>query len=273
MESEFGILDLFAGPGGLGEGFAGYQTSDGSRPFRIQLSAEYEPNAWRTLRLRAFARQFEDFRPPGYSAIRPTNALPDWASSHPREWKLAGEEAQQLKLGEPAAAVAVDKAIKAAKTQHGDRTIVIGGPPCQAYSLVGRSRNAGKEGYTLANDEKTFLFREYVRVLKKLRPAAFIMENVSGLLSAKLDSEPVFDLIRNELTRMGGTRAYELVALDPGPTNLFGEFGPADFLVKAEAHGVPQARHRLLLVGLRAFAAASACASRMTMSGIRSCER
>ena len=229
MESEYGILDLFAGPGGLGEGFAGYQTSDGSRPFRIQLSAEYEANAWRTLRLRAFARQFENFRPPGYSSIRSTNELPDWASSHPREWQRAGEEAQQLKLGEPAAAAAVDKAIKSAKAKYGDRTIVIGGPPCQAYSLVGRSRNAGKRGYTLANDEKTFLFREYVRVLKKLRPALFIMENVSGLLSAKLDTEPVFDLIRNELTQMSGRRAYELLALDHGPNNLSGEFGPADF--------------------------------------------
>jgi len=82
------------------------------------------------------------------------------------------------------------------------------------------------------------------------------MENVSGLLSAKLDSEPVFDLIRNELTRMDGRRDYELVALDPRPTNLCGKFGPADFLVKAEAHGVPQARHRLLLVGLRMDVAA-----------------
>ncbi len=58
MSTEFAIVDLFAGPGGLAEGFSSIRNKDGSRPFEIALSVEKEASAFETLRLRSFFRQF-----------------------------------------------------------------------------------------------------------------------------------------------------------------------------------------------------------------------
>ena len=58
---------------------------------------------------------------------------------------------------------------------HGDTTL-IGGPPCEAYSLVGRSRNRGIRDYVPEKDKRHYLYREYVHILDRLRPAAFVME-------------------------------------------------------------------------------------------------
>ena len=63
-----------------------------------------------------------------------------------------------------------------------DGWVLIGGPPCQAYSLVGRARRTN-DG-TFAEDKKHFLYREYLDILKRFKPAVFVMENVKGLLSA-----------------------------------------------------------------------------------------
>ena len=52
------IIDLFAGPGGLGEGFSAYEDEDGNHPFSIAVSVEKEPSAHKTLQLRAFFRKF-----------------------------------------------------------------------------------------------------------------------------------------------------------------------------------------------------------------------
>ena len=60
MPREFAIVDLFAGPGGLAEGFSSIRNKDGSRPFQIALSVEKEASAFETLRLRSFFRQFDD---------------------------------------------------------------------------------------------------------------------------------------------------------------------------------------------------------------------
>jgi DNA (cytosine-5)-methyltransferase 1 len=63
MPTEFAIVDLFAGPGGLAEGFSSIRNKDGSRPFKIALSVEKEASAFETLRFRSFFRQFNG-RPP-----------------------------------------------------------------------------------------------------------------------------------------------------------------------------------------------------------------
>ena len=96
-------------------------------------------------------------------------------------------EAQCLELGTEHATAAIDHAIGALR-QEFDDTILIGGPPCQAYSLVGRARAKGKVGYVPEEDERHYLFREYIRVLDRLRPAAFVMENVKGMLSSTIES-------------------------------------------------------------------------------------
>ena len=147
------MIDLFAGPGGLGEGFSAFQSSAGDQnPFKIGLSVEKEASAVRTLKLRAFFRQFPQGEAPekyyeflaGSLGAQPEDQLyqtPDFRS----EVSNAEIEARQLTLGKDNSEI--DAAIKKALGKKKRNWVLIGGPPCQAYSLVGRSRNKGIKNY------------------------------------------------------------------------------------------------------------------------------
>jgi len=260
MSSEFAVVDLFAGPGGLAEGFSSLRNKDGSRPFRIALSVEKERSAFETLRLRSFFRQFDGDAPSEYyHFVNGEMPEPDWEALFPEEWKLACREVLKLELGSADAVTVMDARLAQISRSHRGNTILIGGPPCQAYSLVGRARNKGTEGYEPAKDHRHFLYREYIRILEKLRPAAFVMENVKGLLSSSIDGQRIFDQVLDDLSNVGNG-VYQLVPLAPRSNpSLLGRLvhPPAvDFVVRAEDHGIPQSRHRVFVVGLRADVAA-----------------
>lgn len=272
MPSTFGIVDLFAGPGGLGEGFASL-VEDGHAPFRIGISVEKEASAHRTLTLRAFLREYRSRHgslPKRFIDFHAGDtAEPDWSEVDASAWRLAVEEACALELGTEAAATAIDAAIKSLRGKYDD-TILIGGPPCQAYSLVGRARSRGKVGYVPEEDERHYLFREYIRVLDKLRPAAFVMENVKGMLSSTVESRLVFEMLMEDLTSLGGGHGhqYELRAIrvEGGQVNLREATRPSDFVVRAEEFGVPQRRHRVIIVGIRSDLASTAAGVSMVIS-------
>lgn len=253
MSEPYAVVDLFAGPGGLAEGFAAVTGDNGAKPFKVVLSVEMEQSAHATLQLRSFLRQFTDGYPDEYYAfLNNGTAEPDWAKLYPRHWALAEREALNLTLGKSADDVVLDLRLDELREAHGDRLVVIGGPPCQAYSLVGRARNRGVAGYLAESDPKHRLYEQYVRILGKLRPAAFVMENVKGILSSSLDGGSVFDLILGDLKDAAGKDSYRLVALSPGGAGeLALEPRPAQFVVRAERYGVPQARHRVIIVGIR----------------------
>ncbi len=274
MPSTFGIVDLFAGPGGLGEGFASI-VEDNHAPFRIGISVEKEASAHRTLMLRSFLRehrarhgtlpaQFVDFHA-GFSSE------PDWSAVDPHAWRHAAEEARPLELGTEVAATSIDQAIEKLKAAYDD-TILIGGPPCQAYSLVGRARSRGKVGYVPEEDARHYLFREYIRVLNKLRPAAFVMENVKGMLSSNVESRLVFEMLMEDLSSLGTGHAhhYELrcVRVEDCKASLQEASQPSDFIVRAEAFGVPQRRHRVIIVGIRSDLASRAADAEIAVSGM-----
>ncbi|EGJ21693.1 DNA-cytosine methyltransferase [Cereibacter sphaeroides WS8N] len=272
MPSTFGIVDLFAGPGGLGEGFASL-ARDGHAPFRIGISVEKEASAHRTLTLRAFLRE--------YMALHGTlpdqffefhaglETEPDWSAVDAQAWKHAVDEARALELGTEVAASAIDRAIESLKAGYDD-TILIGGPPCQAYSLVGRARSKGKVGYVPEKDARHYLFREYIRVLDKLRPAAFVMENVKGMLSSTVESRLVFEMLMEDLSSLGTGRDhhYELRAIrvEGGKASLQEATQPSDFIVRSEAFGVPQRRHRVIIIGIRSDLAARAADAEIAVS-------
>lgn len=264
MPATFGVVDLFAGPGGLGEGFASL-VENGHAPFRIGISVEKEASAHRTLSLRAFLREHRARH----------HALPkkfidlhggliagaDWEAVDAASWKRATDEARCLELGTDAAAEAIDQTISALRRDFDD-TILIGGPPCQAYSLVGRARSKGTVGYVREEDKRHYLFREYIRVLDRLRPAAFVMENVKGMLSSTVESRLVFEMLMEDLASLGTGRGhhYELRAIRvvDGIAHLGQALQPSDFVVRAELFGVPQRRHRVIVVGIRADLVAAA---------------
>lgn len=274
MPATFGLVDLFAGPGGLGEGFASLKV-DGHSPFHIGISVEKEASVHRTLRLRAFLREYRrryDCLPDQFIDFHAgLTGEPDWSSVDAQSWRVALDEARALELGTEAATTAVDDAITKLR-QDFDETILIGGPPCQAYSLVGRARSRGKLGYVPEEDERHYLFREYIRVLDKLRPAAFVMENVKGMLSSTVESRLVFEMLMEDLSSLGTGRGhqYELRAIrvQDGTAGLQQAMRPSDFIVRAEEFGVPQRRHRVIIVGIRSDIANRAAGAQIAVSGM-----
>ena len=250
------MVDLFSGPGGLAEGFVGCRDSEDQPRFRIELSVEMERSAHRTLRLRAFLRRFPSSElPHEYHDFlnRGARDEPNWEELYPEEWRQADDETRCLKLGTPEATIFVEKRIRGIRKKYGGRTVLLGGPPCQSYSLVGRARNAGNAAYDPSKDERQSLYRVYVNVLRQLQPAIGILENVKGMLSARHRGGSVFSRVMASLRGAGGTDGYRLYALASGRGGGFWarDRDPKDYLVRAENYGVPQARHRVFVVCVR----------------------
>lgn len=265
------VIDLFAGPGGLGEGFSRAKPFD----FEIAVSIEKDGMAFETLQLRAAHRHLAKTG----KASRHTWSTWDRIVEH-EPWNIVFEklessddpliaaacaaarrEAWNLELG-PDTRSRVSEGIRERLKPYmqgsklPDNSVLIGGPPCQAYSVVGRSRNRGKVGYTAEQDHRHFLYLEYLQVINEFRPAVFIMENVKGILTSRVDDGQIFHRIMKDLQRpdlacgTGKRLEYVLVALPLGSTGpSIPE--PSDFIVKAETYGVPQARHRVIICGVR----------------------
>ena len=261
MTDPVSVVDLFSGPGGLAEGFAKLQGPLGLPRFNVVLSIEMEPTAHRTLLLRAFLRKFPSGYPTEYYDFL-NGALAqeaDWASLYPLEWEKANDETRCLTLGTAEASSIVRQRIAEIRAAHGDRTVLLGGPPCQSYSVVGRARNVGNADYDPANDERQSLYLEYARVLAQLQPAIAVMENVRGMLSAKHDDRLIFSDVMDALTHAGGKHQYRLYSLASPYVGRSWDDGlsPNDFLVRAEEHGIPQTRHRVFVICIRRDVAAT----------------
>ncbi len=118
------------------------------------------------------------------------------------------------------------------KKEKSEVDVIVGGPPCQAYSIAGRIRD--KNG--MRNDYRNYLFETYIEVVNSFRPKAFVFENVLGMLSAKPNGTPITDLIRQAFSNIG----YSIV-------DDFKKYAVVD----ATDYGIPQYRKRLIIVGLR----------------------
>lgn len=108
--------------------------------------------------------------------------------------------------------------------------IIIGGPPCQAYSIAGRVRDE----HGMKNDYRNFLFESYIKVVQHYKPKAFVFENVPGILSAAPTGEPIIQIIRRSFD---GAGYYVLPDLSKA-------------IVDFSEYGVPQNRTRIIILGL-----------------------
>lgn len=249
------IIDLFAGPGGLGEGFAALKGHKQQPAFRIGLSIEKDAVAHRTLTLRAVFRQLRGTKDVKhyYSYIRGEIDEATFRKQPAVEnaFVHAAREARCLELGK-ADETNIDNEIRTALGGQ-DTWVLIGGPPCQAYSLAGRSRRANDK--TFQKDEKHFLYKEYLRIIQVHRPTIFVMENVKGLLSSQHSGSPMFEKIIADLSKPADGVEYEIrsfVRKGDGSS-----LEPTDYVIQAERHGIPQCRHRVILLGVRKDAGAS----------------
>jgi len=256
MDQRIKVIDLFAGPGGLGEGFASVGPDD-APTFKIAVSVEKEASAHKTLTLRAFTREFKNRVLPEkyYEYLRGETTKDALIEAYPKEWKAANEET----LGAPVELGKhndlIYKKIGEALGENKAPWILIGGPPCQAYSLAGRARNANNKKYIAGEDGRHFLYKEYLEIIKKFKPTVFVMENVKGMLSSSPTGQPIFDQILLDLKNPDKKNLkYNIFSLSNAPSSndLFGScFTSKDFVIKSEKYGIPQARHRVVLLGVR----------------------
>ena len=223
-----------------------------------------EANAHQTLTLRSafrHARRQDDAKAlRAYYDFCNSAEAPHPSISMEGAWQVASEEAHQVTLGTPAGNRRIYDRLEAQKLS-GEDVVVIGGPPCQAYSLVGRARNKGIKGYVAEDDHRHYLYKQYLRILDRAKPAAFVMENVKGILSSHVGGRRVFEDILTDLVNpskavgTGSGIRYTIHALTTATYFEEGmdpsEIDAQDFIVKAEQFGLPQARHRVILLGIR----------------------
>jgi len=283
------IIDLFAGPGGLGEGFSSCRPQR-TNPFEIAMSVENEYNAHKTLTLRALYRRLTNAQRKTYyypyiccsneknrdhrfqnmiehckekweAALIETLGSPH-ALGNPLKWKKIrnGEPLDPADSKSTEQEKTIFKRLSEIVKSHDGPIVVIGGPPCQAYSGLGRIRNRAEKNYNPENDERFFLYQEYLKVIDKAKPDIFVMENVEGILTAKFaNGERVFEQIKQELIRPKNRidERYDVYSLSTYPQEpASNEFGPLymadnDYVLKASDYGVPQDRKRVILLGIK----------------------
>lgn len=244
------VIDLFAGPGGLSEGFSSVKNNLGQRVFDVRVSIEKDPMAFRTLCLRSLFRSFPDGKVSEsyYDYIRGKISSNELFSNKKiiYEVEKSHEESVCASLGKTPSKEIDVKISRALNGKH--PWVLIGGPPCQAYSIAGRSRRRGVDP-NFEKDEKHFLYKEYLRIIQKFHPAVFVMENVKGLLTATHGGESMFEKILEDFSSPSDDLEYEIRPFSE-PAK-YRKLNPSDFIIKSEKYGIPQKRHRVILLGIR----------------------
>jgi len=211
------FLDVFAGAGGLSEGFI-------RAGFEPVAHVEMDTSACYTLKTRMarhwlFDNNREDIY---YSYLNRKITRDDFYKNVPDKilFSVINEEICGSKINN------IFKKID--ELNNGSIDIIIGGPPCQAYSLIGRSSDSNR----MMNDKRNYLFKYYAKFLEKYKPAYFLFENVTGLLSAKAcDGKLYLDKMKKLFYKAGYSTEYKILS--------------------ASDYGVLQKRKRIILVGKR----------------------
>lgn len=215
MATELNFIDLFAGAGGLSEGFA-------REGFHAVAHVEADIHACSTLKTRLAYHYHKEKKSLKryYDYLRMKTSREDLWAGVPSNLldSVIHEEISRDTLKRIYSKI--DRLIGSEKVD-----LLIGGPPCQAYSLVGRSRDPNR----MVGDARNYLFRHYAKFLKRYEPRFFVFENVLGLLTA-------------------GNERY-LIEM----RKLFRQVGyETDFRVlNAEEFGVLQRRRRVVIIGRR----------------------
>lgn len=265
MRNPIPVIDVFAGCGGLSEGFSRLD-EDGQFPFDVRLHIEKEPSPIKTLELRSFYHQFRETETPEsyYRYLQGELTRDELFQQHPVESKEALKRCVQAELGNSEFYQKINTRISSALAGKGD-WVLVGGPPCQAYSTIGRSKNNSLKHYDPEEDHRFDLYLEYLKIISTHWPAVFVMENVKGLLSASRRNMLIFSQMYKDLadpvravnscgqTNGKGHRyaLYPVTIRNPSLSGIGGPIDPTEFVVKSENLGIPQARHRVVILGVR----------------------
>ncbi len=232
----FSVVDLFAGCGGLSEGFE-------QKGFNVIAQVEMDGWACETLRTRHL---YYALKRTGRAVLynkylRGEISRAEILKNYPEINKTVSARVIQATLGDGEKAEIL-KRLKKSKSSHTPSRfhVLLGGPPCQPYSLAGRSRDPDR----MEKDDRNFLYRRYLEILNELKPDFFVYENVPGLFSAKADGSRVFERIIEDFASLNPP--YEIT---PPLQQIYKN--PGNYIVKSSDFFVPQNRRRLILIGYR----------------------
>ena len=209
-------LDLFAGAGGLSEGFiqAGYDPiahveMDEAACFTLKTRSAYH---W--LKANNDIGTYEKYISGEISRAELYEAVPDAVLKAVMNYEISDDTLPEI-------FARVDTILDGNKLD-----LIVGGPPCQAYSLAGRARSENG----MVGDKRNYLYKLYAEFLKRYKPAYFVFENVTGLLSAKDEDGTLhFDNMRALFKECGYSTEYRVL--------------------NAPDFGVLQNRKRIILIG------------------------
>jgi len=221
MSSDFLVLDMFSGGGGLTEGFF-------RRSFDFLGHIEMDRNAADTLETRLFFHELkktgnEEYYRQYYSGEIGRDQFVQLIKESGIE--IPPVINKELSVSANPSIIKDLKKRLEKKYNRPDVDIIIGGPPCQSFSLAGRGKNKERA----QSDPRNYLYRHYLRFLKEFQPKLFIFENVPGLMSAKKGT--IFNNVISGCSRIG----YHL--------------DPTAHVLNASDFGVMQERERIIFIG------------------------
>lgn len=195
VQKQFTVVDLFAGAGGLLEGFR-------RRGFRIVSSVEMDPYACDTLKTRhAYWEQKTGKTKRAYwDYVRGKVSREDFLKDLP-ENSVINAEISSKTINDIAGKIGM----RMREMRVDSIDVFIGGPPCQAYSLVGRARDPK----SMKDDPRKQLYKHYVQLLKRFMPEVFVFENVPGILSA--DDGALFEEVKKYFGKAGYVVEYRML--------------------------------------------------------------
>lgn len=217
---KFTFIDLFAGCGGLSEGFL--QT----KKFVGLAHVEWESPMVNTLRQRLIDKwglsEIEAKKHVIKFDVQKTDELlhGNWSEETKKLYEKENDE-EIVKNG-------LDGLVKGREID-----LIIGGPPCQAYSIAGRAQDPN----SMKDDYRNYLFESFVKIVDYFKPKAFVFENVPGLLSACPGDKPVRERIYEAFKQIG----YDI----RNPNEL------KNSIYCAEDYNVPQKRNRIIIIGTK----------------------
>lgn len=204
---EIRSIDLFAGCGGLMEGF------EQSKHYETVAAVEWEKAPCHNLKKRLKDKwKYKDAerRVLRFDIQRTEELFLGWTND--------------LEYGD---SEGLDRLI----ADVGGIDVVIGGPPCQAYSIAGRVRDENG----MRDDYRNYLFESYIKVLERYQPKVFVFENVPGILSAKPGDRKIIEIIQESFDNVGYYLRKDL----------------SKAIIDFTEYGVPQNRKRMIIFGVR----------------------
>jgi len=234
---KYSAIDLFAGCGGLGEGF----TQAG---FNIIAEVEMDRWACESLRTRHLYYELKKVRGGGNYYNRYLKGEIDKEHIYRRFPDIAFKISHaviEAELSDQTVYNIIGN-IQSSITHHGIKNVrvLLGGPPCQPYSLIGRSRDPER----MQQDNRHFLYRYYLTILQMLKPDYFVYENVPGLFTAQANGQRVFEKLIDDFGDLQTPYAVTPPLIEVAKR-------PSSYILNSADFSVPQNRRRLILIGYR----------------------